>query len=90
MSQPENDDVLWELDKGDLIRLLKEKDQVIRGFDQKGLDPEVKEMWAAINRLKDRIDGFEQSLARAATTLNNEIKYMHEVVDGLTSGGWMA
>lgn len=79
----ETNSVLSELSKEDLIRLLEEKDRIIKGFTSKVMDPSVKEVWEAITRLRDRIDNLEQLIARVSATSSESVGHIYGHIDDL-------
>lgn len=52
--------ILMELTKEELIALLEEKDRALREIPSRELDDQVKEVWTALTRLRDRAEYIEQ------------------------------
>ncbi len=78
--QPEGQEVLFELDNEQLVGLLREKERLLKEVTSRGMAPELKEIWAALTRLRDRVDNLEQLMARSSNLSSEQFNYMHETL----------
>lgn len=72
--------ILMELEKEDLIALLMEKDRALKEIPSRGLDDQVKEVWTAITRLRDRVDSLEAKWLESSNISFNYWRSLEDVV----------